>query len=164
MLGARLDPEARYEDPDLRPPRDPMEMGDAMVARVAAVIARAARGRTAAKPATVADFLGRLLTRPRARHVFRRPARPMSAEEMARALRARRGRVALALPSRGLVRGEQLFFNGEAHAARGAALRVLKELVRERAVALPLRGVGERGIALLHEWYVAGFLRVELRV
>lgn len=163
-LGAGIDPEARYEDPDLRPPRDPMEMGDAMVARVAGVIARAgARGRAAANPATVADFLGRLLTRPRPRHEFRRPARPMSAEEMARALQARSGRIALALPSRGLICGGRLFFNGEAHAPRGAALRVFKELVRERVVALPLRGIGERGIALLHNWYVAGYLRIDGR-
>jgi 50S ribosomal protein L16 3-hydroxylase len=163
-LGAGIDPEARYEDPDLRPPRDPMEMGDAMVARVAAVIASAgASGRAAANPAVVADFLGRLLTRPRARHVFRRPARPMSAEEMARALRARSGRIALGLPSRGLVRGGRLFFNGEAYTARGAALRVLRELVREREVALPLRGMDERARELLHAWYVAGYLRIERR-
>ncbi len=161
-LGAGIDPDARYEDPDLRPPRDPLEMGDAMIARVAGVIARAgARGRRAADPARVADFLGRLLTRPRPRHVFRRPARPLSEEEMARALRGKHGKITLALPSRGLARGGRVFFNGEAYTARGAGLRVLKELVRERAVALPLRGVDERARALLHEWYVAGYLRVE---
>jgi 50S ribosomal protein L16 3-hydroxylase len=164
-LGARIDPDARYEDPDLRPPREALELGDGMVARVAAVIAQASGSRSngaAADRATVADFLGRLLTRPRPRHVFRRPARPMSAEELARALR-RRGRIALALPSRGLVRGGRIFFNGEAHGARGAVLRVFKELVTERAVALPLAATDDRTIGLLHEWYVAGYLRVDAR-
>jgi 50S ribosomal protein L16 3-hydroxylase len=164
-LGARIDPDARYEDPDLRPPREALELGDGMVARVAAVIAQASGSRSngaAADRATVADFLGRLLTRPRPRHVFRRPARPMSAEELARALR-RRGRIALSLPSRGLVRGGRIFFNGEAHGARGAVLRVFKELVTERAVALPLAATDDRTIGLLHEWYVAGYLRVDAR-
>src|SRR4029077_8666159 len=34
-LGARADPDARYADPDLRPPKDTLEVGDAMIARVA---------------------------------------------------------------------------------------------------------------------------------
>jgi len=164
-LGARIDPDARYQDPDLRPPREALDLGEAMVARVAAVIAEASGPRgngAAADRATVADFLGRLLTRPRPRHVFRRPARPLSKEELARGLR-RPGKITLALPSRGLVRGGRLFFNGEARAARGAMLRVFKELVRERQVALPLAASDERAVALLHEWYVAGYLRVEAR-
>ncbi len=164
-LGARVDADARYEDPDLRPPREPLELGDAMVRRVAAAIARAAgrKGNGAAvNRAAVADFLGRLLTRPRPRHVFRRPARPMSEEQLARGLRARRGRIALALPSRGLVRGGRIFFNGEAHAGSRGTLRIFKELVRERAIGLPLAGAGDdRTVALLHEWYVAGYLHVE---
>jgi 50S ribosomal protein L16 3-hydroxylase len=164
-LGARIDPDARYKDPDLRPPREAMELGDAMVARVAAVIAGASQTHgngMAADRATVADFLGRLLTRPRARHVFRRPARPMSEDELARGLR-RRGKLALALPSRGLVRGERIFFNGEAHRLRGEMLRVFKELVKEREIALPLAATNDRAVALLHEWYVAGYLRVDGR-
>jgi 50S ribosomal protein L16 3-hydroxylase len=164
-LGARIDPDARYKDPDLRPPREAMELGDAMVAQVAAVIAGASGShgnRVAADRATVADFLGRLLTRPRPRHVFRRPARPMSEEELARELR-RRGKIALALPSRGLVRGGRIFFNGEAHRLRGEMLRVFKELVKERAIALPLAARNDRTVALLHEWYVAGYVRVDGR-
>jgi len=161
-LGTRIDPEARYQDPDLRPARDALELTEAMVARVAAVIAQASGSRgmgAAVDPADVADFLGRLLTRPRPRHVFRRPARPMSPEQLARGLR-QRGELALALPSRGLVRGGRIFFNGEAHAARGAALRVFKELVAERKVALPLAAADDRTVALLHAWYVAGYLRI----
>jgi 50S ribosomal protein L16 3-hydroxylase len=162
-LGGRIDPDARYKDPELRPPREAMELGDAMVAQVAAVIARASErhgNRLAADRATIADFLGRLLTRPRPRHVFRRPARPMSQEELARALR-RRGKLALALPSRGLVRGARVFFNGEAHPLRGRTLQVFKELLAERELPLPLAATDERTVALLHEWYVAGYLRVE---
>ncbi len=161
-LGARTDPDARYVDPDLRPPREPLELGEAMVARIAAAIARAgARRDRAVKPALVADFLGRLLTRPRPGHVFRRPARPAAPDDFARQLRARRARITLALPSRGLVRGGRIFFNGDAHAARGATLRTFKRLVGERSIALPPSAVDARTIALLHKWYVAGHLRVE---
>jgi hypothetical protein len=86
----------------------------------------------------------------------------MSEEQLARGLRARGGRIALALPSRGLVRGGRIFFNGDAHAGSGRMLRVFKTLVRERSIALPLDGGrDDRMVALLHEWYVAGYLRVE---
>ena len=86
----------------------------------------------------------------------------MSEEELARGLR-RRGKIALALPSRGLVRGGRIFFNGEAHRLRGEMLRVFKELVKEREIALPLAARNDRTVALLHEWYVAGYLRVDAR-
>jgi hypothetical protein len=39
---------------------------------------------------------------------------------------------------------------------------MFKELVRERALGLPLASArDDRTVALLHEWYVAGYLHVE---
>src|SRR6185295_7093736 len=64
-LGAQADPGALYEDPDLTPAKRPFELGDAMVARVAATI-----GGVSWNHADVADFLARFLTRPRPRAVF----------------------------------------------------------------------------------------------
>jgi 50S ribosomal protein L16 3-hydroxylase len=104
----------------------------------------------------VSDFVGRFLTRPRPRAVFRAPSRPLDEEAFARRLRAR-GRLALALPTRGLVRRNRLFLNGEAHATSPATLRLFKQIVTERALTLPL-SVDDRTLALLHRWYTAGYL------
>ena len=154
-LGERLadgiDGEALYGDPDLRPPRNPLDIGDAMVDRVAAVLPRIHWDR-----ADVADFLGRFLTRPAVRVRFTPPRRRLDPGEFARRLRGR-GELRLALPSRGLVRGRRLFFNGEAYPAPPATRRLFERLVGDRALPLPAR-VDAATAARLHEWYAAGYL------
>jgi 50S ribosomal protein L16 3-hydroxylase len=171
-LGAALseqtdgaDPDARYRDPDLKPQSDPWAVGDAMVDQVASVLGTIRWDRGA-----VEDFLGRYLTRPKPRMIFAVPARPLAAGDLARRLRlrrrpagARRGRLALALPSRGLTRGGRLFFNGEAHSPGRAALRLFKELLANRALPLPLGrdwAADDRTLALLHAWYAAGWVKL----
>lgn len=151
---AGMDPDARYEDPDLRPAKDPLAIGDAMVARVAAAVddVRWDRG-------TVADFLGRFLTRPKPHVRFAAPRRPLSHEAFARRLRAP-GKLTLALPTRGLLRRGVMFLNGDAHSARPATLRLFQALVLARQLSLPAR-VDESTAALLHGWYAAGYLRLE---
>jgi hypothetical protein len=114
---------------------------------VAAVIDGMPRGRAA-----VGDFLGRLLTRPRL--PLRAPARPLDEEAFARRLRGR-GRLALALPTRGLVRGGRVFLNAEAHSPRRMGL--FKQLLNDRSLRLPL-AADARTIALLHGWYLAGYV------
>ncbi len=59
-LGARVPPDARYADPDLRPTDDPTAIGAAMRAAVHDLL-----GGITFKPAAVDDFLGRFLTRPK---------------------------------------------------------------------------------------------------
>jgi 50S ribosomal protein L16 3-hydroxylase len=156
--GAHRDPGALYRDGDLKLPRDPLEIADAMVAAVAALVEGVRWDR-----ADVADFLGCFLTRPRPRQSFTRPRRPRGEEAFARRLRDGRtkGTLRLALPSRGLARGGRIYFNGEAHAPARAALPTFKELLRARAIALPLGAdVGARALALLHGWYAAGWVSV----
>jgi 50S ribosomal protein L16 3-hydroxylase len=157
-LGARRSSEALYRDADLKAPRDPLEIGESMIAKVAAIVGQVEWDR-----AMLGDFLGRFLTRPKQLHTFARPARPPSQDAFARRLRARRGRLTLALPSRGLVRGASIFFNGDAHTPGRAGVALFKELMRERSVALPRAGaaVGERMIGLLYEWYVRGYVRLD---
>jgi 50S ribosomal protein L16 3-hydroxylase len=163
LLGESVDPRAIYQDPDLRSAAAaPHEIGDAMVARMAAVV-RGARW----SAADVADFLGRLLTHPKPQLRFAAPARPLGLNAFALRVSAplRRGRraprLALALPSRGLVRRGLLYLNGEAYAPGRAALPSLRVLLAERALPLPLPRAltDDATLALLHAWYTAGFLR-----
>ncbi|MDB4970240.1 MAG: cupin protein [Myxococcales bacterium] len=153
VLAPAIDPDAIYADPDLKPPADPLAVPDAMVRQVSKVL-RAIRW----DEAVLSDFIGRFLTGPKPHVIFSPPSRPLNEERFARRLRGH-GRVALALPSRGLLRGGQLFFNGEAHRARPATLRHFEKLLIERSMALPL-SLDERTLALLHGWYLRGYLVV----
>ena len=159
VLGARRNPEALYRDPDLKPPREPLEIGPEMIARIEAIVGQVSWDR-----AMMSDFLGRFLTRPKPLHVFARPARPLSEDGFARRLRARRGRLSLALPSRGLVRGGRIFLNGDAHTPGRSIVALFKELARERSVTLPIAAgtIGDRTIALLHDWYARGYVHIAL--
>jgi 50S ribosomal protein L16 3-hydroxylase len=151
-LGAQADPAALYEDPDLTPAKRPFELGEAMVQRVAAVL-----GSVAWTRADVADFLARYLTRPRTHAALPAPTRPMTEQAFARRLRAR-GRLTLALPARGLVRGGLLYLNGDAHMPGRAALRTLTDLLAARSIALPLprAAATDATCAMLYDWYAAG--------
>jgi 50S ribosomal protein L16 3-hydroxylase len=149
-----LDPRARYADPDLRPAKRPLEIADGMVDQVAAVLERIRWDEPG-----VAEFLGRYLTSPNRSAVFTPPKRPSSKSELARRLRGR-GRITLALPSRGLVRKKQLFLNGGAHAASRSTLALFERLVRERSLALPI-ALDAGALELVYGWYLSGFLFVE---
>jgi len=156
-LAATVDPDARYQDPDLGAPRDPFELGESMINKVAPLVAGARWTRS-----TVADFLGRFLTRPRPLHRFQRPARPMPVEAFARRLRRPHARLTLALPTRALTHRGSIFLNGEAHRPSAAGLRLLRSLVLERALPLRslTRSLDQRTIDLLHAWHGAGYLRI----
>jgi 50S ribosomal protein L16 3-hydroxylase len=155
LRGANVDPRAMYRDPDLTSAAAAHDIGDAMVARVAAVV-----GDARWSSADVADFLGRFLTRPKPQVRFAPPARPLDRAGFDRRV-GRAGRLALALPTRGLLRRGRLYLNGEAHAPRRTALPSLRTLLAERALPLPLPRAlrDDATLALLHSWYVAGFLR-----
>jgi 50S ribosomal protein L16 3-hydroxylase len=161
LLGANVDPEAIYQDPDLAPAAAaPHEIGDAMVARVAALV-----GGARWTAADVGDFLGRFLTRPKPQARFTPPARPLDRTAFGRRVVARGGRarrLALALPSRGLVRRGRLFLNGEAYSPGRAALPPLRALLAERALPLPLPGAlrDDRSLALLHGWHGVGYIQI----
>ena len=147
----RVDPDALYGDANLPLQKDPLAISDAMVAEVASIV-----GAVRWDGAMVEEFLGRFLTGPKPHVVFAPPRRPPAGDDFARRLRGR-GRLTLALPSRGLVRRGRLFFNGEAHRASRATLRHFEELVGARSLALPL-SLDARTLALFAAWYAAGYL------
>jgi 50S ribosomal protein L16 3-hydroxylase len=158
-LGADADPDRRYADPDLKPPRQPFALGDEMVARVAAVLDGVDLKKTFSR-GVVADFLARFLTRPRPRAVFTPPRRALGVEAFARVLRAR-GRLTLALPTRGLVRGDRFYLNGDVVRAGRAARQPLMQLLRDRALRLPFPArLDDHPLQALHGWYRSGFVTV----
>jgi len=154
-LAQRTPAAARYRDPDLRLPEknDPFEISASMHADVAAVL-----GGIRVPKAAFGDFLGRFLTRPKPHVRFKSPARPANPEAFARRLR-QRGRLALALPSRGLSFRGRFFLNGHAHTPGGAAARLFRQLFRDRVLTLPL-ALAAPTEETLYEWYLAGYVAV----
>lgn len=155
VLTEELDPDARYADPDLQLQKEPLELGDAMVAQVASVLDRIRldKGKTD-------EFLGRYLTGRQPDSAFAEPQQPLDESAFAKKLK-RRGRLELALASRGLIRGNKLFLNGEVHAAKPATLRLFKQLVFDRALPLPLPApIDDKAMDLFYDWYAAGYLRI----
>jgi 50S ribosomal protein L16 3-hydroxylase len=154
-LGATLEADADtlYEDPDLRPARDRLAVPEAMVDRIAGVLADIRWDRRG-----VADFVGRFLTGPKPVARFSPPARPLDQDRLASRLRGK-GQLELALPTRGLVRGRRIFLNGEGHDVSAAFARTFHELVDRRALPLPLR-LDRAALALVHAWVEAGWLRL----
>jgi 50S ribosomal protein L16 3-hydroxylase len=154
VLEPAIDPDALVTDADLTLQKNPLALHDTLVEQVASVVAGIRWDRS-----TIEDFLGRFLTGPKPHVVFTPPRRPLAVDALARRLRGR-GRLVLALPSRGLVRGSTLFFNGESHRATRAGLRLFEELVATRALDLP-RAPDARTLALFCDWYAAGWLRLD---
>ena len=151
-LAQTLAPEGLYADPGLRAPKDPIVLGDDMVAYVDRLLKNLG--------GDVEDFLGRLLTGPKPHVVFTPPARPMSLAKLAARLR-KPGVLALEKKSRGLVGGKRAFLNGESVAVNARCLRALAALLRERELPLPLpRAVtdDDDAVAWLHWAYAAGFV------
>lgn len=141
-----------YEDPKLMVPDDPIVLGDDMVKYVDKLV-KSIGG-------DVEEFLGRLLTGPKPNVVFQ-PRRALSFTKFAERLR-RPGTLSLAKKSRGLVRGNRVFINGEARVCEARAVSLLADLLRDRFVTLPLpRAVGDDVIAWLRELYGAGYLVFE---
>jgi 50S ribosomal protein L16 3-hydroxylase len=152
-LAPGIDPDALVGDVRAEVPKNPLELNDAMVRAVAPILDGI---RWDAR--LVEDFLGCFLTRPKPHVTFAAPARPLSEEAFARRLGGR-GRVTLALPSRGLVRGDRLYFNGEVHRASRATRRIFEALVNDRALLLPV-SLDDRALERFFAWYLAGWLAV----
>jgi 50S ribosomal protein L16 3-hydroxylase len=152
-LGEAQGEQAIYEDPDLAFPRDPLELDDVMVDRVAHVISRVRWD-----DELVAEFLGRFLTRPKPHVGFAPPSRPLSVDALGSRLRGR-GRLVMALPSRGLVRGHRVFLNGEVHRVGATMLRVARQIFADRSIPLPL-SLSHDALQVVHGWYVEGHVMI----
>jgi 50S ribosomal protein L16 3-hydroxylase len=152
-LAPLIDPELVYADPELALQKNPVELGDQMVDAVESLIASIRWDR-----AQVEEYLGRLLTGPKPLVRFHPPKRPLPAAAFAQRL-ASRGQLRLALPTRGLVRGRQVFINGEMHACDAQAVRLFAELFVARGLTLPI-SPGARARSLFYDLYRAGFVEL----
>jgi 50S ribosomal protein L16 3-hydroxylase len=152
--GERLSQDALYADPDLKLPHDPIALDDAMVRKVQKLLAQGLRW----DGDDVAEFLGRLLTGPKTDAAFALPARPLTDAAFQKKL-ASMGRVSLAPGSRGLVRGPQIFLNGEMHALPAADHRWFHALLTARTAAVPA-SLARSTVHLLAAFARAGWIEI----
>lgn len=150
-LQDRLELPGLYDDPDLKPPRQPGEIPGDLLRWTEDAIRRVTWNKE-----DVADFLGRYLSEPKAHVFFDPPARPISSERFASGL-ARRG-ARLDPRSQLLFKGRHFFINGEAVHADAETATALRDLANHRH--LPPGVQPPAVMAVLLDWYQAGFLRL----
>ena len=153
-LRDRIDVPGRYEDPGLRPSREPARIDAAMQRRAARALARI---RWSSRD--VAHFLGEFLSEPKANVFFDAPEHPLSLRAFASA--ARRGGVRLDRRAQWLFDDDALYVNGEARAWPRGSRRAFAALANARALsASQVKPLGERAIATLHDDYRHGSLHI----
>ena len=140
-----------YRDPQLQPRRHAGAIGKDMLGKIKSML-----GSLRWTDADVERCVGEYLTEPRQGVVFGR-ARHVSAQRFAQLINARGLR--LALPTRMLTSGTQVFINSETALAPATSARALQQLADTRRLpAGPRLNAATR--RLLYEWYRAGYIEI----
>jgi 50S ribosomal protein L16 3-hydroxylase len=141
-----------YADRGARLQRRPAELPRRMAQDAAAVARRIRWGAR-----DVARFLGEYLSTPKPQTVFSRPRAPRPPARFAALCRTRGLR--LDLRTRMLFREREFFVNGERVEPPGRLRGFLARLADERALP-PGERLPRPLLGLLHDWYLAGWLRI----
>ncbi len=142
----------RYEDPDVRPTREPARVDATMVRKAAAALDRARWNR-----ATVARFLGTMLSEPKGHVVFAPPAAPVSRARFDVALR--KYGVHLDRRTQWLYDDEAVYLNGTAYPWPGGSRDALTQLANLRALtAAQSTRLSAEARALLHQALCDGYV------
>ena len=143
-----------YEDSDLTLQQHPAQLSPALLDKFSGILKHIRWNER-----DIRKFAGRYLTEPKAQTVFRPPRAPATLPVFARRLAARG--VRLALPTRMLFSGRDIFINGEWHRLEGNEVSDRAALVRlaDRRVAKTF-AAADATARLLHTWYRAGYLEI----
>ena len=152
FLQDRVALDGTYADRGAKPQRRPAGVPKGMVQHAASVV-----GRIRWRARDVARFLGEYLSAPRPQTVFSRPRSPRSPASFAALCRARGMR--LDLRTRMLFREREFFVNGEQVEPPGRLRSFLARLADERVLPADKR-LPRPLLGLLHDWYLAGWLRI----
>ena len=140
-----------YEDSDLTLQKHPAELSSATLDKISHILKDI---RWSARD--IHQFSGRYLTEPKAQTVFRPLRRPATLPAFVRQV-ATKG-IRLALPTRMLFRGSDVFINGENHPLNAENRAALIQLANRR-VARPFTPAAATA-RLLYAWYCAGYLEI----
>jgi 50S ribosomal protein L16 3-hydroxylase len=149
-LQDELDLPGLYEDRDLALQKHPAQLPPAMVKKFAATLRRIRWNDN-----DIGKFAGRYLTEPKPLTVFDPPRRPATLAAFSRRVAAHGLR--LALPTRMLFSGGQVFINGECHALTQDREALVRLADRREVGAFAASTITAR---LLHTWYRAGYVEI----
>lgn len=149
-LQDRIEIVGTYADPDLKLQKHPSEIGQKMLRQVARQIRKVHWD-----DEDVANFLGCYLSEPKPHIYFAAPVRPLSPSRFE--LAVKKHGVTLDLKTLMQCHGHTVYLNGESYPLKKSAYRILRELADARELP-PGRTLPEETAALLHEWYLAGYL------
>jgi 50S ribosomal protein L16 3-hydroxylase len=140
-----------YADPGLRVQRHPAQLPADLLRQFSAILTKIRWNEH-----DIRRFTGRYLTEPKSNIVFRPPRRP--ANLRAFVLRVSAKGVRLALPTRMLFCGNDVFINGEHHRYEGRDGVSIMRLADERSA--PAFAASDATARLLHAWYCAGYIEI----
>jgi len=149
-LQDRIEIGGTYSDPDLKLQKHPSEIGGQMLKQVAKEIRKVRWD-----DEDVANFLGCYLSEPKPHIYFDAPVRPLSSARFE--LAVQKHGVTLDLKTLMQCHGHTVYLNGESYPLKKPAYRILRELADARELP-PARSLPAEAAALLHEWYLAGYL------
>jgi 50S ribosomal protein L16 3-hydroxylase len=150
FLAERVELAGRYRDPGLALQRHPAEIGTDMIDRVGEMLAGISWDRRLVK-----EFLGNMLTEPKSHIFFERPDKPLTPGRFLQ-VAAKHG-LRLDARTQMLFAGKDFFINGEAADIPPTDRPAFRRLADRRSLD-NLQGIGDAGKALIHDWYLCGFL------
>ena len=151
FLQDNLQIEGMIEDPGLPLQRHPAELPAFLIDKFTRVLTRMRWNN-----ADVQRFAGRYLTEPKPQTIFQRPRRAMSLGNFIQCVMKHGLR--LALPTRMLFTGRQIFINGERYVIASGNRSALIRLADRRATPAFLPSAATA--RLLYAWYCAGYIHV----
>ena len=152
FLQDELEIKGMYEDPDLALQKHPAEISHSMVKQVADML-----NGISWTPKDIERFLGQYLSEPKPHIFFDPPQRPLSENKFVH--QATQKSIRLNLKSLMLFKKRTIFLNGEPYAVSLQTLEELKPLADKRTLVLS-HVPNDEAIALLYEWYRAGYIEL----
>ena len=128
FMSDSIDLPGRYADPDLKPSKHPAELSKEMLETVAQELRKVEFTQE-----DITVFMGEYLSTPKHSVFFDQPKKPLTPVKFLAA--AKKQGIELALKTRMLYRGSNIFVNGESFGVTGADKALLSKLADHRALA-----------------------------
>jgi len=139
-----------YRDPDMHLQPHPGHIGAWMLRRASATLDRIKWNR-----GDMERFMGIYLTEAKPHVFFTPPSHPVDEQDFA--YQVAQAGLELNLKSRMLWRKKNIFINGEVHRVPTSSRQPL-EVLADRLVLPPPQHLDSEALALLYEWYLAGYV------
>jgi len=154
FMSDSIDLPGRYADPDLKPVKHPAEISKDMLDNVAREIKK-----VEFTGDDIAIFMGEYLSTPKNSVVFDLPKRPLTPARLLSAAKQRG--IRLALKTRMLYRGKNIFMNGESFGVEGSDQNLLAELANNRHLTgSQIKAASEDMQETLCIWYEDGWVEL----